>query len=205
MPPVTLEFVDDNHVHFRNAVERIGNRKTAERAYRKVINKTGTKLRKGVLKTLPKQTGLPSRTIRKALGKPKRASASYKGNAASLSYVLTTKGGFISLKHFKPRELKRGGVVARPRGLRLYLEKAFMKGGRFPNRKTLNMDGAGAVFRANLNASKRWYRGFHSLKSSVRIPDEMVIGPSKAAYDNATRSFAPAMEAEIKRLLAVRG
>ncbi|KZK85759.1 hypothetical protein PsAD46_03350 [Pseudovibrio sp. Ad46] len=203
MPPVTLEFADDNHVHFRNAVERIGNRKTAERAYRKVINKTGTKLRKGVLKTLPKQTGLPSRTIRKALGKPKRASASYKGNAASLSYVLTTKGGLISLKHFKPRELMRGGVVARPRGQRLYLEKAFMKGGRFPGRKTLNL--GGAVFRANLNVGKRWYRGFHSLKSSVRIPDEMVIGPSKAEHDNATRSFAPAMEVEIKRLLAVKG
>jgi hypothetical protein len=33
----------------------------------------------------------------------------------------------------------------------------------------------------------------------------MVIGPSKAQYDNANRSFAPAMEAEIRRLLAVKG
>jgi hypothetical protein len=197
--PVTLNFADKNHLRFREAVERIGNRKTAERAYRKVINKTGTKLRRGVLKTLPKQTGLPSRTIRKALGKPKRASASYKGNAASLSYVLTTKGGFISLKHFKPRELKRGGVVARPRGQRLYLEKAFMKGGRFPGRKTLNL--GGAVFRANLNAGRRWYRGFHSLKSSVRIPDEMVTDESKAVYEREARGFQPEVEAEIRKLL----
>ncbi len=203
MPPVTLKFADDNHLQFRNAVERLGNKKKAERAYRKVINKTGTNVRKGVLKTLPKQTGLKARTIRKALGKPKRASASYKGNAASLSYVLTTKGGYIGLKHFGAKELKRGGVVAKPRRQRTLYGKAFMKGGRFPNRKTLNMAGSGAVFRANLNAGKRWYRGFHSIKSDVRIPDEMVTGASKAAYEREVRTFAPAVEAELKRLLEV--
>ena len=205
MPPVTLKFADDNHLRFQAAVKRLGNKKKAERAYRKVINKTGTNLRKGVLKTLPRQTGLKARTIRKALGKPKRASASYKGNAASLSYVLTTKGGYIGLKHFGARELKRGGVVARPRSQRTLYGKAFMKGGRFPNRKTLNMAGAGAVFRPNLNAGKRWFRGFHSIKSDVRIPDEMVTGASKAVFKREEHMFAPAMEAEIRRLMAMKG
>ena len=199
--PLVLKFDDDNLTQFQNAIERLGNKKTAERAYRKVINKTGTRVRKEVLKTLPKQVGLKRKTISKALGKPKRAHASYKGKAASLEYILTTKGGYIGMQYFGARELRQGGVVARPRGKREFLPYAFMKGGRFPSRKALNMLGAGAVFRPNLNATNRWRRDFHSLKSDVRIPDEMVTGESKAVYEREARGFQPEVEAEIRKLL----
>ncbi len=203
--PYVLKF-DENLERFTEAIDRLGNKKEAERAYRSVINKTGTRVRKGVLATLPKQVGLKKKTISKALGPPKRAHGKYKGKAASFEYVLTTKGGYIGLKHFKAKERKWGGVIAYPRGGRQEYSKAFIKGGRFPNRKILNMDGAGAVFRPNLNATNRWRRDFHSLKSDVRIPEEMVTGPSKDVYDREVRSFQPAIEAEIlKRLAKAKG
>ncbi len=199
--PFVLKF-DENLEKFTEALERLGSRKEAERAYRSVINKTGTRVRKGVLATLPKQVGLKKKTITKALGKPKKAHGKYKSKAASLEYVLTTKGGYIGLKHFKAREYAWGGVGATPRGKLTKYPKAFIKGGRFPNRKTLNMPGSGAVFRPNLNATNRWRRDFHSLKSDVRIPDEMVTGPSKSVYDREVKSFQPAIEAEILKRLA---
>jgi hypothetical protein len=59
-------------------------------AFRRAINHTGDKAKTVVIRELAGQTGLKSKVIRKAV-KVKRA------NFSSLEYVMTTRGGDVSL------------------------------------------------------------------------------------------------------------
>jgi hypothetical protein len=74
----------------------------------RALNRTGDMAKTQVVRALAKQTGLPQKTIRKAL-RAKRASWQ------DLEYRLSASGGDVSLKYFKARETRRG-VTALVRG-----------------------------------------------------------------------------------------
>lgn len=154
-----------------NALGRLTNEQKGH-VLRRAVNHTGDKARTVVTRTLSKQTGLPYRTIRKAI-KVTRA------NYGSLDYVMTTRGGDISLKYFKPRETRKG-VTASPFGRRQLFAGSFMKAGRFPNRVTakgLN----GHVYDPDTSSSE-WGRRVSLVDSGVIIPAEMVSGATVDAF-----------------------
>lgn len=146
----------------------------APHAVRRGLNRAGDKARTQMKRTLVKQTGLKAGVIARAL-KTRRA------NFGSLSYEIVSRGGDISLKHFGPRETRKG-VSAAPRGQRAVFNATFLKGGQFPNRKTLKM--GGHVFaRAGSKRSP-----IEKRKSGVFIPVEMVTGSTAAAFYAAANS-----------------
>lgn len=150
-------------------------------AIRRAVNHTGDKAKTVVTRTLAKQTGLPYRTIKKAI---KVDRADYR----SLEYSLTTSGGDISLKYFKARET-RGGVTAAPFGKRTLFPGTFMKGGRFPNRVTARGLG-GHVYSPDRSAS-RWYRPVSFVDSGVIIPREMIKDETARAFNTTVARDLP--------------
>lgn len=186
---ISVQFTGDGMPRFIKAVEALGSEARARSAYRKVINAQGAILRKDAMRVLPGQVGLAKATIAKALGRSVRASN------VNLRYILSTKGGFISYKYFGARETPQG-VFATPRNEKVFLPKHFTMSGLFPNRQGLF---GGHVFKA-VGGSRAWGRKISKQVSDVRIPDEMVIGDMKQAFDRVARGIEPAMAAEIKRL-----
>lgn len=158
-------------------------------ALRRAVNHTGDKARTAVRRVLVIQTGLKPKTINKAV-QSTRASA--KGNP---SYVIKSRGGNIRLKYFAPRET-RLGVTAAPWGKRKLYATTFMKGGQFPNRVALKLNGA-VVMRAG-----RQRKPLVTPKSGLFIPKEMVTGASAQAFFDVVSTSLPARIAhEIKRTL----
>jgi hypothetical protein len=159
-------------------------------ALQRALNHTGDKARTKVIRALADQTGLRYGVIKRAV-KTKRAFGAraefshWEEGNASTSYTLTTTGGDISLKYFQPRETM-AGVSAAPKGVRAIWAGSFMKGGRFPNRKTakgLN----GHVYRRTGKA-----RGpLEFIDSGVTIPVEMLEGASAAAFIDTINSDLP--------------
>ncbi|WP_068318925.1 hypothetical protein [Polycladidibacter hongkongensis] len=204
MAHIKLSIDDNKLTEFWKVAERLGSKAEAERAYRAAINRTGTRLRNAVIKTLPKQTGLEKKTIKKALGKAKRAYASHNGKSARLEYTLITNGGYISLRHFKAKEYKWGGVGAKPRGRLEKHPQAWIKGGRFPNRKDMPQF-KGAVFQARTSGKRWWgHSGFRKVRSDVRIPEEMTIGESAKAFERESSSLKREVEFEVRKRLLKR-
>lgn len=154
------------------------------------LNRTGDMARTQVVRELAKQTGLPQKTIRKAV-KVKRASWQ------DLEYTLTASGGDVSLKYFKARETRRG-VTAFVRGERELFEGAFIKGGSFERgRVALNM--GGHVFQRIGGRTE-----LEKLKSGVFIPIEMVEGATANAFEAIVADVLPRrLDHEIGRVLAV--
>lgn len=160
-------------------------------ALQRAVNHTGDKARTQVTRVLARQTGLPYGVIRKALKVNKAGGASISDGEitvrtdASLAYVITSRGGDISLKYFKARETL-AGVTAAPFGQRQLFPGTFIKGGRFPNRVTakgLN----GHVYKRTGSA-----RGPIELQDSgVVIPAEMVSGASAEAFTNVVEGDLP--------------
>lgn len=160
----------------------------------KAINKTGNKARDEVRKNLRAQTGLPDKTMRKAL-------RITRPTPANLEYTITTEGGDIALIYFKPRETRKG-VSAAPFGQRKVFPHTFIKGGRFPHasRKPLSM--GGHVFEPD-TGNPRWGRKFKKAVSDVAIPEQMVIGASREAWDRVVeKDLADNVAREIERLLS---
>lgn len=156
----------------------------------RIINQVGNRAKTQVTRTLTKQTGLPRKTIVKAIGNPGLA------RKGSLSYDLKARGGFIRLKYLAPRETRKG-VSAKPFGQRRIFAGSFMKGGKFPNRQVVPKFN-GHVFQRIDKAGKR----LTYTRSDVRIPWEMTTGSTKAAFE---RTAAPLLQqrvdAAIKKLL----
>lgn len=171
---------------FLEATDKLKSEKVARQVYRKVINRHGAMMRRAGVKFLPEQTGLDKKVIRKALV-AKRASA------RNLVYTLQTKGGYIAYRHFNAYETRQG-VYASPRGRRILLQNHFIKGGRFPNRVSLNYKGT--VFKPSIY-SKAWGRDFRQEKSNVRIPDEMEKGQMQEAFEDISRRLPGALEREV--------
>lgn len=147
--------------------------------FRRAINHTGDKAKTVVIRELAAQTGLKQKVIRKAV-KVKRA------NFSALEYVMTTRGGDISLKFFGARETRKG-VTAAPFGNRKLFAGAFMKGGRFPNRVTAKG--------LNGHVYEREGKGRVPLAfvdSGVIIPAEMVKGATASAFFDVVNRELPA-------------
>ena len=138
----------------------------------RAVNHVGDRLRTRLTRTLSKQTGLPYRTIRRAI---KVERAIY----GKLAYTMRTQGGDISLKFFKPRET-RAGVIAAPFGKRRLFAGDFTKAGRFPNRVAAK--GLGGHIYAPDRSSTKWGRPVSFVDSGVIIPAEMVQGDTAQEF-----------------------
>lgn len=161
----------------------------APHAVRRGLNKAGDKARTQMKRALTKQTGLKSGVIARAL-KTTRA------NYGSAAYVITSRGGDISLKHFGARETRKG-VSAAPRGQRAVFAGTFIKGGLFPNRVALKM--GGHVF----SRTGKGRLPIEKEKSGVFIPVEMVTGATAATfYETAGRSLADDIARELLAILS---
>lgn len=158
----------------------------APMAIRHAVNRTGDMADTQVVRMLTAQTGLKRKTIRKAV-KRKRA------GVGGLVYRLQSAGGDVGLGYFGARETAKG-VSAAPWGKRRIYPHTFIKGGRFPNRKTLNM--GGQVFMA---AGRRL--PIFKIKSGLYIPKEMVSGATARAFLTTVRAMLPVrLEHEFSRL-----
>src|SRR5690606_16354854 len=71
----------------------------------RIIDQVGNRAKTQVVRALTRQTGLPRKTIVRAVGTPNPA------RPGKLSYEMTTRGGNIRLKYVAPRET-RSGVTA---------------------------------------------------------------------------------------------
>ncbi|MDG4889617.1 phage tail protein [Mesorhizobium sp. WSM4887] len=158
----------------------------------RAVNHVGDRLRTKLTRTLANQTGLPYRTIRRAI-KVERA------NYGELAYAMRTQGGDISLRYFKPRET-RAGVTASPFGARRLFAGDFTKAGRFPNRVAAK--GLGGHVYAPDRSSTRWGRPVSLVDSGVIIPAEMVKGDSAQEFTAfANRELPPRVMHEISFML----
>ncbi|MER9625034.1 phage tail protein [Mesorhizobium sp. M0222] len=174
-----------------NALGRLSETQRSE-ALRRAINHVGDRLRTKLTRTLAGQTGLPYRTIRRAI-KVTRA------NYGKLDYAMRTQGGDISLKYFKPRET-RSGVSASPFGHRKLFSGDFTKAGRFPERVTAK--GLGGHVYAPDRSSTRWGRPVSFMNSGVIIPAEMVKGDTAQEFRSfANRELPPRVMHEITFML----
>lgn len=179
----------DNHLNiFRDRIGELNAK--FPKVLPRIVNQVGNRAKTLVIRNLTKQTGLPRKTIVKAVGNPNPA------RPGKLSYEMVTRGGNIRLKYLAPRET-RSGVVAKPWNRRTLFPGTFMKGGAFPNRKVVaKFDGH--VYR-RLNASGT---RITQARSGMFIPVEMTTGATAAAFE---RTAAPLLktrvEAALKRLL----
>jgi hypothetical protein len=160
-------------------------------ARRRAVNHVGMKAKTQMIRALVRQTGLERGIIVRAMRVASAASS-------SASYVMTTRGGNIRLKYFSPKET-RAGVTANPHGKRQLYPGTFMKGGRFPNRKSFTKTlKAGNVYERH--GKKRFPVG--QATSGVYIPVEMLQGDSMTAFYQVTqRELLPRLSHELARVL----
>lgn len=156
----------------------------------RIVNQVGERAKTQVIRALAKQTGLPRRTIVKAVGDPQRATGS------RLSYEMATRGGNIRLKYLAPRET-RPGVMAKPWGKRELFAGTFMRGGRFPNRVDVPAFDGHVYRRLNRSGTK-----ITQARSGMEIPTEMTRAQTRAAFERiAGPLLQQRVEAAIFKLL----
>jgi len=176
------------------ALADLGNRfaalaKDQPDAMRRAINHTGDKARTAMRAALVPQTGLKRKTINKAVTSTRAALH------GSTGYTIKAKGGDIRLKFFSARET-RAGVTAAPWSKRRLYPKTFTKGGHFPNRVALRMNGAVVV-----RAGKARYP-LKTVKSGLFIAEELVSGDSlKVFHATVERDLPARLEHEVLRKL----
>jgi Prophage minor tail protein Z (GPZ) len=90
----------------------------APAAIQRAINHTGDKALTAVTRTLAKQTGVKYRAVRRAL----TAKRAWPGKA---TYTISSRGGYLSLKEFEPRQT-RSGVSVNVWGKRRVFPRAFI-------------------------------------------------------------------------------
>lgn len=152
----------------------------------RIVNQVGNRAKTQVIRNLTAQTGLPRKTIVKAVGTPNPA------RPGKLSYEMVTRGGNIRLKYLAPRET-RPGATAIPWGKRTLFPGTFMKGGRFPNRHGGNFDGH-VMRRLNTSGTR-----LTQARSGMFIPIEMTKGATAAAFE---RTAAPLLKQRVDQVLA---
>ncbi|MEH6521211.1 phage tail protein [Sulfitobacter sp.] len=174
---------------FGNMIGALG--QDGPKAVNRALNRTGDMARTRVVRELAKQTGLPQKTIRKAV-KIKRSSWQ------DLEYRLSASGGDVSLKYFKARETLKG-VTAFVRGERELFEGAFIKGGSFARGRVVAKGLNGHVFQRIGGRTE-----LEKLKSGVFIPIEMVEGATAAAFEGLVADVLPRrLDHEIGRSLGL--
>lgn len=152
----------------------------------RIVNQVGNRAKTQVIRNLTAQTGLPRKTIVKAVGNPNPA------RPGKLSYEMVTRGGNIRLKYLAPRET-RAGVTATPWGKRTLFASTFMFGGRFPDRHGL-VRGGHVMRRLNTSGTKLTFA-----RSGMFIPIEMTTGATAAAFNNIA---APLLRQRVEAALA---
>lgn len=162
----------------------------------RIVNQVGNRTKTVVIRELTKQTGLPRATIVKAIGNPATA------KAGRFVYDMTTRGGNIRLKYLRPKETEPG-VVARPFGKPTLYPGAFMRGGRFPDRKDVPEFNGHVFYRVGSGWGKRsdGSRGkkITFARSGVFIPKEMTSGATAEAFQ---RIAAPLLKERVEAALA---
>ncbi|MCJ8517812.1 hypothetical protein ABID21_000672 [Pseudorhizobium tarimense] len=153
----------------------------------RIVNQVGDRAKTQVVRNLTKQTGLPRKTIVAAVGDPSRA------RPGRLSYEMVTRGGNIRLKYLDAKETE-AGVVAKPFGKRTLYPGAFMRGGRFPDRKDVKKFDGHAFYRLNRSGTRITFA-----RSGVIIPTEMTRGATKSAFD---RIAGPLLQQRIEAAIA---
>mgnify|MGYP001245940704 CR=1 FL=1 len=175
MTTITVKWADDHLKKFGKQIERLN------REFPKVlpqeINKVGNRAKTQVIRNLTAQTGLPRKTIVKAIGDPGTA------RMGKLSYEMVTRGGNIRLKYLHPIE-SRPGVIAKPWGKRQLFAGSFMKGGAFPNRKVVSKFDGHVYRRIGFGQRTDGSTGekLTQVRSGMLIPVEMTKGATSAAF-----------------------
>lgn len=191
MIEIKLDMVDVSRL--ANALAAAGDK--APHAIRRAINHTGDKVRTQVIRSLTAQTGLKRRVIIKAL-KVTRA------NYTSPVYMLRTRGGNISLKHFGARETRKG-VSAAPWNRRQIFPGTFKRAGWWP-RRVEKANWRGHVFKRTGGTTSTGMDAFEKQRSGLFIPQEMVTGATEAAFMGTVQASLPArLEHELYRILPV--
>ena len=183
---------------FANQLAAVGEAK-AKQALQRAIAHTGDKAKTQVIRALTKQTGLKRAVIVRAVDVQR---PSYD----DLRYVMTTRGGDVSLKYFSPRETARG-VSAAAFGRRSVHEGTFMRAGWWPGRRVQKDNWNGQVFRRTGNITRKGegMDEFEKAESGVVIPEQMVKGMTEAAWRRvADRDLANRIGHELGRMLGGR-
>jgi hypothetical protein len=170
---LTLRIKGDGIDRLQKAIRVLGDKK-ARLAYRMAVNQAGRDTKVATSRALSAQTGLKKKTTTKALKETK-------ASASTLEYRLEGKGGDISLKHFSPRETRKG-VSANPWGRREVGAGTFMKAGWFPKRVTKS-NWNGQVFSRAGGKTEKMDR-FSKEKSGLFIPVEMVKGATAKTFED---------------------
>jgi hypothetical protein len=88
-------------------------------AISRALNRAGDQVATVVVRTLAEERGLTAHEVRDEI----EISHS---TPADLEHVITISGRYLTLAHFDPRDLKRGGISARPWAHRRQFPHAFM-------------------------------------------------------------------------------
>lgn len=170
-----------------NALGALGD--DATKVIQRAVARSGDMGRTAVIRALAKQTGLPQKTIRRAL-KIKRP------NYDDLTYTIRAGGGDISLKYFKARETRKG-VVAYVRGGKELYEGAFIRGGNF-QRGRVDLSMGGQIFKRMGDDRLPIER----LTSGLFIGQEMITGDTADAWQRTIDEALPRrLRHEIDRAL----
>lgn len=153
----------------------------------RIVNQVGDRAKTQVIRNLAPQTGLPRKTIVKAIGDPMKASF------GKLSYEMRTRGGNIRLKYLNPKETPEG-VVAKPFGKPSLYPGTFMRGGWWPNRVNVEKFDGHVFYRLNRSGTRITYA-----RSGVVIPTEMLRHNTLAAFN---RIAGPVLRERVDAALA---
>ena len=161
-------------------------------AMRDTLNREGRKGRVKIRQALVRQTGLPARTIRKAVD-PNTTPAT----TGRLEYKMLTRGGEVSLKYYNPRETRSGVTHKSPKRPRM-LSGSFTRGGSFKKgRKAINPPvSLGHVW---TRRGGKWPLGKEG--SGVTIPVEMVSGESRQQFTAISFRLSDTLGKQIARWL----
>lgn len=185
---LVARWADDNLKIFGTRIDALNAR--FPKVLPRIVNQVGNRAKTVVIRNLTKQTGLPRKTIVKAVGNPNPASP------GKLSYEMWTRGGDIRLKYLRPRETKKG-VAAYPFGKRTLFPGAFMKGGAFPKRNPVAAFDGHVMFRP---PGQR--KNYSFQRSGVFIPREMTTGATAAEFQKiAAPLLRERVEAALVKLL----
>ncbi|MBB4042027.1 hypothetical protein GGR34_003712 [Microvirga flocculans] len=189
---IELKAHDQIMGRFGHQLEALGEGK-AERALYRAGKHTLGKARTRVVRALTKQTGLPRKTIDRAV---KDISPKW----GTLNFTLQTRGGNVSLKYFRARET-RAGVSAAPWGKRQVWAGSFMRAGWWPKRVD-KPNWNGQVFLRTGSTTGTGMDRFEKQRSGLFIPEELLKDETAAAWETVIKTdLFPRVQHEISRLL----
>lgn len=185
---------------FDNQIKSLG--EDGVKIMQRSLSRAGDQAKTKIIRVLARQTGLPVKVMKRAV-KVKRPTFK------DLTYVMTTSGGDVSMKYFKPRETQKG-VSAAPFGKRQTFPSTFMKAGWFPDRVDMTYRRTniltkketggwnGHVFERDGSSKTPIYR----VNTGVFIPLEMLKGETRATFIHTVTEVLPRrVEHELGRLL----